>query len=57
VDVVVKVAPELPTSEAHQIADKIESALESQFGVTDISINIEPGGLTGSRTGTAVRRT
>jgi len=42
VDVVVKVARALPTSDAHQIADKIESALEAEYGVRDISIHIEP---------------
>ena len=42
VDVVVKVAPTLSTSESHQIADKIESALESELGVRDITIHVEP---------------
>jgi cation diffusion facilitator family transporter len=42
VDVVVKVARKLPTNDAHQIADRIESALEAEYGVRDISIHIEP---------------
>ena len=42
VDVVVKVAPTLSTRESHHIADDIESALESELGVRDITIHIEP---------------
>ena len=42
VDTIVAVAPELSTTASHQIADRIESALESQLGVRDITIHIEP---------------
>lgn len=42
VDVIVKVAPTLSTTQSHQIADKIESALESELGVRDITIHVEP---------------
>lgn len=41
-DVVVKVAPTLSTSESHQIADEIESVLESELGIRDITIHVEP---------------
>ena len=43
VDVVVKVAPALSTTESHKIADEIESALELELGVRDITVHIEPG--------------
>jgi len=39
---VVSVDPSLSTSEAHEIADTIESSLEKRFEARDISIHIEP---------------
>jgi cation diffusion facilitator family transporter len=47
VDVVVKVAPALSTAESHQIADEIESALESELGVKDITVHVEPSDAAG----------
>ena len=44
VDLVVKVAPTLTTTESHQIANEIESALESELGVRDITVHVEPSG-------------
>jgi cation diffusion facilitator family transporter len=45
VDVVVAVAPELPTSEAHQVADAIERTLLEKFDVEDATVHIEPDEL------------
>lgn len=42
VDVIVSVAPDMPTSEAHDIADAIESELEENFGVSDTTVHVEP---------------
>lgn len=42
VDVVVEVAPALSTTESHQIANEIEAALESELGVKDITVHVEP---------------
>lgn len=42
IDMVVSVDPALSTSEAHEIADTIESLLEKHFEARDISIHIEP---------------
>ena len=42
VDVIVTVAPSLPTVEAHDIADAVERLLESEFEVTDSTVHIEP---------------
>jgi len=42
VDVVVTVAPSMPTIQSHAIADEVESLLESKFDVSDISVHIEP---------------
>ncbi len=42
IDMVVSVDPALSTSEAHEIADTIESLLEKRFETQDISIHIEP---------------
>ena len=44
VDVVVKVAPALSTTESHQIANEIELVLESELGVRDITVHVEPSG-------------
>ena len=42
VDVIVTVAPSLPTVEAHDIADAVERLLESEFDVRDSTVHIEP---------------
>lgn len=42
VDLVIAVDAELPTKDAHDIADAVESRLEQKFAVADISIHIEP---------------
>lgn len=44
VDVIVTVAPSMPTVQSHDIADAIERLLEDQFDVKDISVHIEPDG-------------
>jgi cation diffusion facilitator family transporter len=42
IDVVVSVDPDLPTVEAHAIADAIETALRKQCDVEDVTVHIEP---------------
>jgi len=42
VDVVVTVAPELPTSEAHVVADAVEKTLLESFDIEDVTVHIEP---------------
>lgn len=42
VDVVITVAPELTTIEAHEIADRIEQRLKLHFEVADTSVHVEP---------------
>ena len=42
VDVIVTVAPSLPTSDAHEIADAVEQALETEFDVGDTTVHVEP---------------
>jgi cation diffusion facilitator family transporter len=42
IDMIVSVDPALSTSEAHEIADRIENLLEEHFQSRDISIHIEP---------------
>lgn len=42
VDLVISVEPALTTEESHNIADEIESVINKRFGVTDISIHVEP---------------
>jgi divalent metal cation (Fe/Co/Zn/Cd) transporter len=42
IDMVILVAPDLPTSEAHAIADAVEELLKQRFAAYDISIHIEP---------------
>ena len=42
VDVIISVAPAMSITESHQIAETIESALEAEFGVRDITIHVEP---------------
>jgi len=42
VDVIVTVAPTLPTVKSHEIADGVERLLEQEFDVADISVHVEP---------------
>lgn len=42
VDIVISVDPELLTDESHKIATEIELLIEDKFGVSDISIHVEP---------------
>lgn len=42
VDLVILVDPELSTVESHNIATNVESYIEEKFGVSDISIHVEP---------------
>lgn len=42
VDVVITVAPEMPTSEAHDIADAVEKALLETLSIEDVTVHIEP---------------
>jgi len=44
VDLVITVDPDLPTAEAHDIADALERILEQRHHVGDVSIHIEPDG-------------
>jgi len=42
VDLVIAVDPGLSIEQSHDIADNIESVLQQQFNVTDVSIHVEP---------------
>jgi cation diffusion facilitator family transporter len=42
VDLVISVDAELSTSDSHNIATEVESLIEGTYGVTDISIHVEP---------------
>ena len=42
IDMVIYVGRQLTTEESHQICDKVESLIEREFSVTDISIHVEP---------------
>ena len=42
VDMVIKVGAGLTTVEAHVVADAVERLMEDEFGVSDISIHVEP---------------
>lgn len=41
-DIVVTVAPEMSTADSHAIADQIETLLENQFEIADITVHVEP---------------
>ena len=41
-DIIIAVKHSLSIEESHDIADKIEAALESDFGIEDITIHVEP---------------
>lgn len=45
VDVIVTVKPALPTVQSHEIADAVETLLEKEFDVTDITVHVEPHGV------------
>ena len=45
VDLVIEVDAELSTADAHEIADRLETMLAERFDVHDVSIHIEPGGV------------
>jgi cation diffusion facilitator family transporter len=42
VDVIVTVAPSMPTIQSHAIADEVEALLETKFDVRDITVHVEP---------------
>lgn len=42
VDVIVTVAPDMPTSAAHDVADAIEEALRETLAIDDVTVHIEP---------------
>jgi len=42
IDLIVSVDPQLSTKESHEIASTIERRIEDDFGITDISIHVEP---------------
>jgi len=42
VDVIVTVAPSMPTIQSHAIADEVEALLEAKFEVSDITVHVEP---------------
>jgi cation diffusion facilitator family transporter len=42
IDMVIYVGRQLTTEKSHQICDKVESLIEREFNVTDISIHVEP---------------
>lgn len=42
VDLVVEVAPQLPTRDAHAISDRVEAVLKERFEVLDATVHIEP---------------
>lgn len=42
IDLVISVDPELSTADSHNIATNVESHIEEKYGVSDISIHVEP---------------
>ena len=42
VDVIITVAPDMPTSEAHDVADAVEKALLETLSIEDVTVHIEP---------------
>ena len=42
IDLVIAVAPDISTNDSHHIATCVEQLIEKEFGVTDISIHVEP---------------
>lgn len=56
VDVTVTVAADLPTFEAHAIADGIERVVQDRFDVEDVTVHIEPHEPRSPRAGRSVKR-
>lgn len=44
IDLVISVDPDISTNESHDIASAIEALIEKQFGISDVSIHVEPWG-------------
>jgi len=42
IDLIISVDPELSTVDSHNIATNVESLIEKEYGVSDISIHVEP---------------
>lgn len=42
IDLVISVDPEISTADSHNIATNVESLIEEKYGVSDISIHVEP---------------
>ena len=42
IDIIISVEPSLTTDDSHKIASEIEMLIETKFGVSDISIHVEP---------------
>ena len=42
IDIIISVDPDISTKESHKIATTIELLIEEKFGVSDISIHVEP---------------
>jgi len=42
IDLVISVDPELSTADSHNIATNVESLIEKEYGVSDVSIHVEP---------------
>ncbi|MDH5711711.1 MAG: cation diffusion facilitator family transporter [Gammaproteobacteria bacterium] len=42
IDIIISVEPSLTTDDSHNIASEIEALIDSKFGVSDISIHVEP---------------
>ncbi len=41
-DIVISVAPELSTAEAHAVADEVEALLGARLGIADVTVHVEP---------------
>jgi cation diffusion facilitator family transporter len=44
VDLIIEVDAEMPTTDSHEIADRLEALLSERFDVHDVSIHVEPHG-------------
>ncbi len=42
IDLVISVDPDISTNDSHNIATSVESLIAEKFGVSDISIHVEP---------------
>ena len=45
IDLVISVDSELSTEDSHSIATNVESLIEEKYGVSDISIHVEPANI------------